>query len=38
MNNWSDKIIVMGIGLSDEDTNKIKEAIIDKANKDLEAK
>ena len=35
---WSDKIIVMGIGLSDEDTNKIKEVIIDKTNKDLEAK
>jgi hypothetical protein len=34
---WSDKIIVMGIGLSDEDTNKIKEAIIDKADKDLKA-
>jgi hypothetical protein len=30
MSNWSDKIVVIGVGVSKEDTDKIKEVIIDK--------
>lgn len=31
MSNWSDKIVVIGVGISNEDTAKIKEAIVEKA-------
>ena len=27
MSNWSDKIVVIGVGVSEEDTEKIKEII-----------
>jgi len=30
MSNWTDKIVVIGVGVSKEDTDKIKEVIIDK--------
>jgi hypothetical protein len=30
MSNWSDKIVVIGVGISDEDAGKIKEAIVEK--------
>lgn len=30
MSNWSDKIVVIGVGVSKEDTEKIKEIIIEK--------
>jgi nitrogen regulatory protein PII-like uncharacterized protein len=32
MSNWSDKIVVIGVGVSEEDTEKIKEIIVEKAN------
>jgi hypothetical protein len=32
MSNWSDKIVVIGVGISKEDTDKIKEIIIDKVD------
>ena len=28
MSNWSDKIVVIGVGVSKEDTDKIKEIIV----------
>jgi nitrogen regulatory protein PII-like uncharacterized protein len=30
MSNWTDKIVVIGVGVSKEDTDKIKEIIVDK--------
>jgi hypothetical protein len=30
MSNWTDKIVVIGVGVSKEDTDKIKEAIIER--------
>ena len=30
MSNWSDKIIVMGIGISSEQEKQIKEAILER--------
>ena len=30
MSNWTDKIVVIGVGVSKEDTDKIKEIIIEK--------
>jgi hypothetical protein len=30
MSNWSDKIVVIGVGVSKEDTYKIKEIIVEK--------
>jgi hypothetical protein len=32
MSNWSDKIVVIGVGISDEEAEKIKEIIIDKVD------
>jgi nitrogen regulatory protein PII-like uncharacterized protein len=32
MSNWTDKIVVIGVGVSKEDTDKIKEIIVDKVN------
>jgi len=32
MSNWSDKIVVIGIGISKEETEKIKEIIVEKVN------
>jgi nitrogen regulatory protein PII-like uncharacterized protein len=32
MSNWSDKIVVIGIGISKEDTEKIKEIIVEKVD------
>jgi len=34
MSNWSDKIVVIGVGVSKEDTDKIKEIILEKVNND----
>jgi hypothetical protein len=30
MSNWSDRIQIIGVGISEEDTQKIKETIIEK--------
>ena len=30
MSNWTDKIVVIGVRVSKEDTDKIKEIIVDK--------
>ena len=30
MSDWSDKIVVIGVGVSKEDTDKIKETIIER--------
>jgi nitrogen regulatory protein PII-like uncharacterized protein len=30
MSNWTDKIVVIGVGVSKEDTDKIKEIIVEK--------
>jgi nitrogen regulatory protein PII-like uncharacterized protein len=30
MSNWTDKIVVIGVGVSKEDTDKIKEAITER--------
>jgi len=32
MSNWSDKIVVIGVGISDEDAEKIKEIIVEKVD------
>lgn len=32
MSNWSDKIVVIGVGISKEETEKIKEVIVEKVN------
>jgi len=32
MSNWSDKIVVIGVGISEEDTKKIKEIIVEKVD------
>jgi nitrogen regulatory protein PII-like uncharacterized protein len=32
MSNWSEKIVVIGVGISDEDAEKIKEIIVEKVN------
>jgi nitrogen regulatory protein PII-like uncharacterized protein len=32
MSNWSDKIVVIGVGISDEEAEKIKEIIIEKVD------
>jgi nitrogen regulatory protein PII-like uncharacterized protein len=32
MSNWSDKIVVIGVGISDEEVEKIKEIIIEKVD------
>jgi len=34
VSNWSDKIIVMGVGISSEKEKEIKEAILEKIEKD----
>ena len=34
MSNWSDKIVVIGIGISKEDADKIKEGIVEKVEGD----
>lgn len=33
MSNWSDKIVVLGVGISQEETDKIKENIIEQVTK-----
>jgi hypothetical protein len=30
MSNWSDRIQIIGVGISEEDTQKIKEIVIEK--------
>jgi nitrogen regulatory protein PII-like uncharacterized protein len=32
MSNWSDKIVVIGVGISKEEAEKIKEVIVEKVN------
>jgi hypothetical protein len=32
MSNWSDKIVVIGVGISDEEAEKIKEIIVEKVD------
>ena len=32
MSNWTDKIVVIGVGVSKEDLDKIKEIIVEKVN------
>jgi nitrogen regulatory protein PII-like uncharacterized protein len=32
MSNWSDKIVVIGVGISDKKAEKIKETIVEKVD------
>jgi len=32
MSNWSDKIVVIGVGISKEDADTIREIIVEKVN------